>query len=72
MNQSNQLLHLPQAFDELFHAHKYGFHHGANCLVHKRRNGKDVIGFGHLQFEFIMKLDDVSVRLHMNRDVGVV
>ena len=63
---------LSKAFNELFHAHKYGFHHRADCLVDKWRDGNHVIRFGQLQFELVMELNGVSIRLHVNYDVGIV
>ena len=63
---------LAKAFNEPFHAHKYGFHHDADRLVYKRRNGNDVIRFGDLQFEFVLKLDNMPVWLHVNRHIGIV
>ena len=62
---------LAKAFNELFHAHKYGFHHDANRLVHKRRNRNAVICVGDLQFKFVLKLDNMPVWLHVNRHVGI-
>lgn len=63
---------LAEALNELFQAHKYVFHHGADGLVHKRWNGHDIAGFGKLQLELVMKLNGVPVRLHVNRDIGIV
>ena len=63
---------LTKAFNELFHAHEYGFHHRADCLVDKWRDGNHVIRFGQLQFELVMELNDMPIRLHVNYDVGIV
>ena len=63
---------LAKALNELFHAHEYVFHHGAHGLVYKGRDGNHVVGFGQLQFEIVVKLNGMAVRLHVDRDVGIV
>ena len=61
-----------KAFNELFNANENGFHHDADCLVHKRRDGDCVARFGQLQPKRVMVLNGVPIWLHMNRDVGIV
>ena len=56
----------------MLHAHEYVFHHGAHGFVHEGRDGNHAVGFRQLQFEFVVKLDGVPVRLHVDRDVGIV